>query len=231
MALYIYAKSSPVAAKEKAGFGWLPVFSAGLGFFIIGLLAGSFMIYQWRAEAYFRAEELPIAGEGEVLSVQASNADYLQPAAWFTSPPNLPVRQSKITHYNLSISDLRINQAVVEIRGTNLDKSMIHYPGTVLPGQTGNAVVFCHSVLPQFFNPKSYRTICSTLHTLDLGAQIEIYFDGVKYSYQVIKMWEVEPDEVSVLSQPDEGEYLSVITCTPPGTYLRRLVVKARLVS
>jgi len=46
----------------------------------------------------------------------------------------------------------------------------------------------------------------------------------------VIKIVETLPEDVSILEQYYDGEYLSLITCVPPGTYLRRLVVRAKLV-
>ena len=234
MSLYIYEKSpEPTSPSKPVKSGsLLPVACAGLGFFIIGILVGSFVLYQWRAEAYFRPSQLE-AGEVMGSNVDGSAGEnlYLRPAAWFSSAPSLPPQESGITHYNISVPALKIERAVVEIGGQNLDRSMIHYSGTALPGRTGNTVIFCHSVLPQFFNPKNYKAICSTLHTLSLGEEIEIFFDGIRYHYQIVEMFEVEADEISVLGQNFEGEYLSLITCAPPGTYLRRLVVRARLTS
>jgi sortase A len=118
----------------------------------------------------------------------------------------------------------------VELGSMDLKKSLIQYPQTALPGQLGNAVVFGHSVLPQFFNPKSYLTIFSTLFRLKIGDEISINFDGVEYKYKVEEMYEVQPTDLSVLEQRYDGKYLTLITCTPPGTYLRRLVVKSRIV-
>jgi len=99
-----------------------------------------------------------------------------------------------------------------------------------LPGQYGNTVIFGHSVLPQFFNPKNYKTIFSTLPTLKKGDEILIDFDGVLYRYEVVSLQEVLPENVSVLEQHYNAEYLTLITCVPPGTYLKRLVATARLV-
>jgi len=42
-------------------------------------------------------------------------------------------------------------------------------------------------------------------------------------------MYEVQPTDLSVLEQRFDGRYLTLITCTPPGTYLRRLVVVAQI--
>jgi sortase A len=107
---------------------------------------------------------------------------------------------------------------------------MVHYLGTALPGQLGNAVIFCHSVLPQFFNPRNYKTICSTLPMLKKGDRVIVNFDGIEYQYRVYEMLEVGPDDVTVLEQHHDNSYLSMITCVPPGTYLRRLIVRAELV-
>jgi sortase A len=103
------------------------------------------------------------------------------------------------------------------------------YPGTANPGQPGNTVLFGHSVLPQFFNPKNYLTIFSTLPTLKDGDEILVNFDGVNYRYLVEEMVEVSPEDTSVLEQRYDDSYITLITCVPPGTYLRRLIVRGRL--
>lgn len=235
MALYYYIKAPPNSLSPKGQNKLFSVLMVGFGILILGLVLGSFGFYQVQSNNRFVQKKvllspLPrglILGESQV---SPASLDLMYPQRWFSSPPSLPFRQSKITHYNLSIPVLGIYQAVVEIGGEDLGKSMVHYPGTSLPGEIGKAVVFCHSVLPQFFDPKNYKTICSTLPTIKLGDEILVYFDGIRYVYQVVEMLEVQPSDVSVLEQDLSGEYLSMITCVPPGTYLRRLVVKSRLI-
>jgi sortase A len=63
-----------------------------------------------------------------------------------------------------------------------------------------------------------------------MGDDIILKFDGVAYTYRVIDKVEVKPDNLSVLDQPYDNEYLRLITCTPPGTYLRRAVITAALI-
>ena len=63
-----------------------------------------------------------------------------------------------------------------------------------------------------------------------VGDEIFINYDNIKYKYRVEEMYEVKPTNLSVLDQRFDGRYLTLITCSPPGTYLRRLVVKAHLV-
>jgi sortase A len=45
----------------------------------------------------------------------------------------------------------------------------------------------------------------------------------------VFELKEVKPTDVSVLEQRYDEKTISLVTCIPPGTYLRRLIVKAKL--
>lgn len=157
--------------------------------------------------------------------------DYTDPNNWFEGL-DTHVDKSKVGFYNLSIPKLHIEDAVVAIGGENLEDNLIQYPGTALPGKIGDSVIFGHSILPQFYNPKSYLAIFSTLNTLRKGDDIDVRYDGVSYRYKVDRMFEVLPTDLEILSQNENNSYLSLVTCTPPGNPLRprRLIVKAKLV-
>ena len=230
MALYAYVKTYPSQKGERLTAFW-HFFSISL--VVIGgvFLANALLpILQYEIKSgRFNQEMIAPVVLGE--TVEEKEIDYTNPHNWFPTAPQLPVRPSKITHYTLSIPELNIEEAVVQIGGEDLMASLIHYPGTALPGQFGNAVIFGHSVLPQFFNPKNYKTIFSTLPKLKEGDEILVSFDGVLYRYQVVRMVETSPQDVTVLEQRYDNSYLSLITCVPPGTYLKRLVVVTRLVA
>jgi sortase A len=100
-----------------------------------------------------------------------------------------------------------------------------------MPGKIGNAVVFGHSILPQFYDPQDYMAIFSTLPTLRKGDEIKVRYDGIGYVFKVEDMFEVRPEDIQVLDQNDNDSYLSLITCTPPGHPLKpkRLIVRAKL--
>jgi len=161
------------------------------------------------------------------------STDYSQLSNWFVADAinsNQPNLSTTINSYYLSIPKLKIDKAVVEIGSQDLKKSLIQYPQTALPGQVGNGVIFGHSVLPQFFNPTSYLTIFSTLYRLKIGDEILVDYDNIKYKYLVEEMYEVTPTDLSILEQRYDGRYFTLVTCSPPGTYLRRLIIKARIV-
>jgi len=161
-----------------------------------------------------------------VDEVVNTSLDYTDASSWFAAPSKQKEAMA-YSLYTLSIHKLGINNAVVRSDHTDLKKSLIQYPGTALPGNLGNAVIFGHSVLPQFFNPANYLTIFSTLHTLRPGDTIEVSADGATFTYKISEMYETSPDDLSPLAQVYNGRYLTLITCTPPGTYLRRLIIKA----
>lgn len=138
---------------------------------------------------------------------------------------------SNVTYYTISIPKLGIKNAITAIGGEDLFESLIHYPGTALPGKRGNAVIFGHSSLPLLFSPTNYKTIFSTLPTLELGDEIYVDYDGIYYKYVIEDMFEVLPTDIEVLEQNQSDSYISLITCVPPGHPLRsrRLVVRAKI--
>ena len=163
------------------------------------------------------------------VQVNTVTIDYTKLNNWFpfSHPQTFP--SSRITHYTLNIPKLRITDALVTIGGDNLNESLIHYAGTANPGEFGNTVIFGHSILPTFYNPRDYRAIFSLLPTLKTGDNISIYFDGINYQYTVLDYYEVSPDEVDILEQRFDRHQLTLVTCVPPGTYWRRGIIRAAL--
>lgn len=160
--------------------------------------------------------------------IPGSPIDYSNANIWFPTSPQKKV-VTPVNAYRLSIPRLGIDRATVTIAGDDLNTSLVHYGGTPLPGQLGNAVIFGHSTLPQFFNPRNYKTIFSTVPTLKKGDEIIAEVDGIQYKYIVYDMVVVEPTDLSPLEQRFDEYVMTVVTCVPPGTYWKRLNVKARL--
>jgi len=83
--------------------------------------------------------------------------------------------------------------------------------------------------LPQLYKSNDYKSIFTFLPSLQKGDKIFIKVEDVIYQYEVFEMFVVSPSEISVLNQEFDGSYLTLITCVPPGTYWKRLIVKAKL--
>lgn len=182
------------------------------------------------SESLFTAVVGPIPDAPVVLAAAdtASAVDYTNANAWFPTAPQKKV-VTPVNSYTLSIPKFNIKNATVVIAGDDLSKSLIHYGGTGLPGEYGTAVVFGHSTLPQFFSPTNYKTIFSLLPTLKIGDEIFITYDGIQYRYVIYEMVVTDPTDLSPLEQRFDDSYVTLITCVPPGTYWKRLNVRARL--
>ena len=239
MALYQYVKAYPHPVRQK------PVMTS-LFFMIIGI--GMLLWVGWPILSYLvitapllakTVSPVPetignLTGfvDPRVLSSDTSNSpgtdSYTNPNIWFPQKPQKK-QEAKVSEYSLSIPKLKITDARVVIAGDDLAKSLIHYGGTGLPGDYGNTVIFGHSTLVQLYNPKDYKTIFATLPTIKKGDSIYLKFDGVQYRYVVYDMTVTEPNDLSSLEQRFDNSYLTLITCVPPGTFLKRLNVKAKL--
>ncbi|HEX7483547.1 MAG TPA: sortase [Candidatus Saccharimonadales bacterium] len=98
------------------------------------------------------------------------------------------------------------------------------------PGQIGNTVLSGHSS-NDIIDPGSYKFIFAQLDRLNKSDTIYVNYNGVRYTYTVTKKEVVTPTEVSKLVYPTDKPVLTLITCTPLGTSLNRLLVTAEQVS
>lgn len=168
--------------------------------------------------------------------VVSNSLDYTNLANWFTDSTMIESTVSEeLSSYTLDIPSLKIEDAQIVIGGTDLNSSLIQYPGTAEPGDLGAPVIFGHSVLRQFYkpdisNPQRYKSIFSKIMTLKKGDEILITHEGVKYTYVVEEKHDVQPEDDFILAQKHSERELKLVTCVPEGTYLRRGVVVAKLV-
>lgn len=166
--------------------------------------------------------------------------DYTNLNNWFADG-TLPVLKRpeendlSITEYRLDIPKVEIVNALVKVGSDTLNKNLAQYQGTALPGKSGSPVIFGHSVLRQFYNPKEnnsrrYMSIFSKIMTLVKGDKIYLTVNGAQYTYLVEDKTEVKPTDTYILAQRYDVKQLKLVTCVPEGTFLRRGVVTARLV-
>jgi LPXTG-site transpeptidase (sortase) family protein len=109
----------------------------------------------------------------------------------------------------------------------SLQDGVVHYPGTAKPGQAGNFFLTGHS---SYFPwaPGAYKSIFARLHQLDVGDEYWVFYGGDKHRYVIQEKKEVKPSDVTVLDQPLSKRVSTLMTCTPVGTTLRRLIIKAQ---
>lgn len=124
------------------------------------------------------------------------------------------------------------NQTTIDERVLEkaLDSGILHYPTTVRPGQTGNAAFFGHSS-NNIFNKGKYKFAFVLLNRLVPGDTFYLTYERKLYAYKVIDRKVVEPSQVEVLNDIPGKTTATLITCDPPGTSLKRLVVVGEQIS
>ncbi|MFZ1250617.1 MAG: sortase [Candidatus Microsaccharimonas sp.] len=98
------------------------------------------------------------------------------------------------------------------------------------PGEVGNTVISGHSS-NDLFDVGDYKFIFAQLEKLSIGDTIYANYNGKRYTYVITKTEVVKPTQVDKLIYPTEKPVMTLITCTPLGTAIDRLLVTAEQVS
>ena len=98
------------------------------------------------------------------------------------------------------------------------------------PGEIGNTVLSGHSS-NDLFDQGDYKFIFAQLEKLVVGDTIYANYEGVRYAYVITKKEVVQPTEVNKLIYDTSVPVMTLITCTPLGTSLERLLVTAEQIS
>lgn len=109
-----------------------------------------------------------------------------------------------------------------------LTKGVAHAKGSVFPGRKGNVFLFSHSSV-DFYQALRFNSVFYLLNKLEPGDQIDIYFETKKFIYTVFESKLVDPKDVSYLKEKTNQPMLTLMTCWPPGTTFKRLIIRANL--
>ncbi|PID52487.1 MAG: hypothetical protein CR972_02260 [Candidatus Moraniibacteriota bacterium] len=114
----------------------------------------------------------------------------------------------------------------------NLQKGVVHYPGTAYPGERGNMYIAGHSS-NYIWAKGAYNYVFKNLDNLLEDDQITVVArlangKEITYTYLVKLNEEVEPDDARIFADTQSQE-LTLTTCWPLGTNTKRLMIKAYL--
>jgi sortase A len=110
-----------------------------------------------------------------------------------------------------------------------LTKGVAHAAGTAHPGENGNVFLFAHSGT-DFFQATRYNAIFYLIDKLELGDEVTLWYHQQKFTYRVTNKKTVAPEQIEYLSGDPSRQTLTLMTCTPAGTTLHRLIVSAERV-
>lgn len=163
--------------------------------------------------------------------VSSITTDYTDARNWFPKVSPEGPEGKRIESYGLSIPKLDIENAIVSTTNFDLSKNLVQYFTTSTdPTKNGTSVIYGHSTLPQLFKKGNYKTIFANLHKLKVGDEFLIHKGGADFKYRVFSISVTERDDANIFSQSFDNSYITLVTCTPPGTVWKRLVVRASLV-
>lgn len=184
------------------------------------------------------------------------SAIYQSVSYWFTSDFQAETKYSKyypeaIVNIKSPEDTKRVNNILPDIKGNTLfipkidisspilwqinlnenevqkalQDGIVHLNGTALPGQNGNVFVTGHSSNYPW-SKGEYKNIFALLNKLVVGDLIYLNYNNTVYVYKTEKIFTIKPSEVWVTESSGEPQ-LSLMTCSPVGTSLNRLIVKA----
>jgi LPXTG-site transpeptidase (sortase) family protein len=153
-------------------------------------------------------------------------------------PKSEPAKQQYIEKRNsIKIPKIGISAPLIFVSNSNnqylhdkLDSGVVHYPGSVKPGENGETIVLGHSAPPNW--PKiKYDWVFSRLNELNPGDQIILYYNNQKYVYSVTrKVFLNKGQEMPKNDLTNNNNTLISISCWPPGKDYKRIAVESVLI-
>ncbi|MDP2930099.1 MAG: sortase [bacterium] len=110
----------------------------------------------------------------------------------------------------------------------NLKKGVAVYPGSALPGHDGQIIILGHSA-PAGWPKIRYEWVFSKLGDLAPGDEVLLNFEYREYRYLITKKIFLDRGEEIPARDKQDGQFLYLVTCWPPGRDLRRLAIEAHL--
>ncbi|MDP2720441.1 MAG: sortase [bacterium] len=113
-----------------------------------------------------------------------------------------------------------------------LSKGVAHAKGTALPGSTksdnNNVFLFAHSAI-NAIEARMYNSVFYLLRKLEVGDRISTFYKGKRFDYIVSSKKVVQATDTRYLTDLSKEAILTLQTCDPPGSSLRRLIITAKL--
>ncbi len=234
----VYKKADTKKIKKTIRLG-------GLGISLLGLFFGLYVMFpilSW--ELYVKpafasstyTSPIPqkfILSKNSIKSFFETTAESISSVNFNGNPNWLPPshkkeEESNVSFFYLSIESIGIKDVIASTVNLDLSSNLVNFPGTAIPPNRGTSVIFGHSTLPQLFDPKNYKTIFANIHSVKPGDDIQVSSDGKIYNYKIFDISVTDAEDTSYLTQQYDGSYLTIVTCTPPGTTWKRLIIKSK---
>ena len=107
-----------------------------------------------------------------------------------------------------------------------LQQGVAHADGSAFPGEQGNIYLFAHST-DYIWNVGTYNAVFYLLYKLEEGDEVNLFYKGKRHVYKVTGKKVIDPSEVEYLTNKSNKEMVTLQTCWPSGTTLKRMLIFA----
>ncbi|MFA6190088.1 MAG: sortase [Candidatus Staskawiczbacteria bacterium] len=155
-------------------------------------------------------------------------------------PTAQPIKDIKTTYTDkqniLEIPKISISVPIIFSTTTDnnalkkdLDKGVVFYPGSVYPGQIGQMVILGHSAPPGWPMIK-HDWVFTDLNDLSIGDEVFVHLNNQQYKY-IVKQKKIiqKGADIPVDESAINNNFLTLISCWPPGKNYQRITVQAEL--
>ena len=143
--------------------------------------------------------------------------------------PPLP----ELTDNHLKIPSIKVDAPITwkvanepQSVAENLKNGLIQIDGTSLPGEKGNIFITGHSSNYPWVQSE-YNNVFALLNKVVVGDVVHLKYSNQDFLYRVSNIEVVKPDDLSPMKQTNSST-LTLMTCTPVGTSLKRLIVTSK---
>lgn len=164
----------------------------------------------------------PLSSEREVPTQTATNETPVERNA-----PEAPVR--------VVIKTIDVDETIASPQSTDVDvldqyllRGAVQYPDTAMLGVQGTVLLFGHSSYLPVVRNEAYKAF-NGIQKLKTGEEISVYSATTEYRYKVQSVRVANANE-DVVELPDNGKFLTLVTCDSFGKKTNRFVVTANFV-
>jgi len=136
---------------------------------------------------------------------------------------------------SLEIPKIGVMAPLIVIENSNnnfdkeLDRGVVLFPNSVLPGEMGQTIILGHSA-PSNWPKVNYEGVFSNIADLEEKDEIVLYFNHQKYTYSVNQKIFLEKGEEIPNNTETSGNTLLLISCWPPGKNIQRVIIESTLI-
>jgi sortase A len=130
-------------------------------------------------------------------------------------------------------ADFTINTLSEDKIQAALQHAAVRYnlPGAnALPGQYGNSVILGHSS-NDVFAQGQYKFAFVLADHLVPGDTFYVHYNGTRYTYKITEKKVIKPAQINELQIGYDKPMLTLVTCTPAGTSINRLLIYAEQIN